>query len=216
MNKKLVKKFGAMLAPHILPVEMKERHCPDIVFPIILMLRMLLGKTHSVYHNTTDDGLYTVTTEILVSRHDATTGKTSLTKLATIEVDTPLSLTWEEKRERVYCGEDPTVTHQTHGAINYVRIETALGMGSDNPRLAVLALLQLAATTSNYELRVETVAEGVDHIKVDTYQVDESDAWDQGTWKEAGLAGILLWMDVPTACSSLGDNRGNCAFQVAW
>jgi len=45
MNDQLVKKFGPVLATQILPTEVEQRDCPDILFPVILLLRLLLGNS---------------------------------------------------------------------------------------------------------------------------------------------------------------------------
>lgn len=207
MNGQLVKKFGPVLASQVLPIEAEHRDCPDILFPVILLLRLLLGDSLSVLYKTAwevDDG-NTHYTDIFLYDAGSEHCKSSFQRIASAHVDTAIDVAFEvTERPGVWGG---SVSYQSsYGVIRWLNISTALGTTTVDAKDAVLTLLQLAASTSNdYELLVETVKDGVISLKLRSYKTEAPELID---------IGLLHWSTVELRCNRFYENRGDCAFQL--
>jgi hypothetical protein len=205
MNDQLVKEFGSVLAAQILPIEVEERDCPDILFPVILLLRLLLGDSRGVFYKTmweVEDG-NTHYTDIFIYDAGSEFRKASLKKFASAHVDTAISVSWENGRED-FRGEK--LWDDSYGVIRWLSFSTALGSVNGDAQESVVTLLQMAAATNDeYELLVETVQEGVTSLKLRSYNLEAPKLIDLG---------FLHWSTTDSRCSRFYDNRGDCAFQL--
>lgn len=207
--------FGDVLSAQMLPSEMKEQHCPDMVFPLILMLRLLLGKSRQVFYKSVELDHYTISTEVFVYDAGSEHHPASFKLLATLFVDTPLSLFYQIDENGQLSDSEYAIQCSTFGAINNVRLESPLGLDAWNPRAGILALLQLAASTSTYELAIDSTP-GVDQLKLSAAEyLDSSKGWGwETTRKDLGVVATLHWADIPDRMNGQHENRGDCAFQT--
>lgn len=205
MNSQLVKEFGPTLSTRVLPVEIERRDCPSALFPVILLLRMLLGDSVSVFYKTmweADDG-NTHYTDIFLYDAGSPYRKASFTKIATAHVDTAISVSWRTGETDPWDGTDSY--RDSYGVIRWLSIDSAFGATTVDAKDAVLTFLQLAASSSSdYELRTEAVEEGVVSLKL-WPTTEESEAYD---------IGLLHWSTTETRCSRFWENRGDCAFEL--
>lgn len=205
MSDQLVKEFGSLLSAQILPSEVERRDCPDTLFPVILLLRLLVGDHLSILYKTmweADDG-NTHYTDIFVYDAGSQYHKASYRKIASAHVDTAISVSWEAEGKDVW-GE---ATYQSsYGVIRWLSIDTALGSTVADAKDAVLALLQLAASTCDkYDLLAEAGEEGVISLGLRSYKAEDS---------ELINVGRLHWSTVQSRCNRFYENRGDCAFQL--
>lgn len=205
MNSQLVKEFGPALSTRVLPVETERRDCPSVLFPVILLLRMLLGDSVGVFYKTvweTDDG-DTHYTDIFIYDAGSTYYKGSLKKIATAYVDTAVSISWETGDDDLW--DDADSYEYSYGVIRSLSIDSAFGMTAVDAKDAVLTLLQLAASVSNgFDLLTEDVEEGVTSLKLRPFAKDA----------ELRDIGLLRWSTVGSRCNRWHQNHGDCAFEL--
>lgn len=198
----LVKTFGK-LARFALPNEVENRDCPDGVFSLILVLRMLLGDTVSgLFYKTNweyEPATGNTSTKLYVYDAGSKYHKGSLKEIAEVEFDYAVSIAWRTHEMSSF-----SYTDESCGTIRNASVESPLGGTRANPVSAITALLQLAASVGDQELLIEQIEEG--RVRLARRVFGE----DQTVTKET--IGILGWYT--SGCSRFYGSFGDCAFEL--